>query len=122
MPRRCSSPSSAEGFARRVVVLDGRVHGGLDPEPALVEHGSFAAAAEHLHRTHPTVHAALTALESQLGIVLLDRSGYRVALTAEGAALHARVLGFAHPASGRRVRFEAPVPEDFREALQSLSV
>jgi 23S rRNA pseudouridine1911/1915/1917 synthase len=37
-------------------------------------------------------------------------------------ALHARVLGFAHPASGRRLRFEAPVPEDFREALRSLSV
>jgi 23S rRNA pseudouridine1911/1915/1917 synthase len=37
-------------------------------------------------------------------------------------ALHARVLGFAHPASGRRLRFEAPVPEDFRDALQSLRV
>lgn len=59
---------------------------------ALVEHGSFAAAAAQLHRTHPTVHAAVTALESQLGVVLLDRSGYRVALTAEGAALHARVV------------------------------
>ncbi len=67
---------------------------------ALVEHGSFAAAAEHLHRTHPTVHAALTALESQLGIVLLDRSGYRVALTAEGAALHARVLLFLRQFEG----------------------
>jgi 23S rRNA pseudouridine1911/1915/1917 synthase len=35
-------------------------------------------------------------------------------------ALHARVLGFAHPASGRRLRFEAQVPEDFREALEAL--
>lgn len=61
---------------------------------ALVEHGSFAAAAAHLHRTHPTVHAALSSLESQLGIVLLDRSGYRIALTAQGAAFHARALLF----------------------------
>lgn len=59
---------------------------------ALVEQGSFAAAAAHLNRTHPTVHAALTSLENQLGIVLLDRSGYRIALTAQGAAFHARVL------------------------------
>jgi 23S rRNA pseudouridine1911/1915/1917 synthase len=37
-------------------------------------------------------------------------------------ALHARVLGFVHPASGGRMRFEAPVPEDFREALSALRV
>jgi 23S rRNA pseudouridine1911/1915/1917 synthase len=35
-------------------------------------------------------------------------------------ALHARLLGFAHPATGRRMRFEAAVPEDFREALREL--
>ncbi len=67
---------------------------------ALVEHGSFAAAAQHLHRTHPTVHAALTSLEKQLGIVLLDRSGYRFALTAQGAAFHARVLLFLRQFDG----------------------
>ena len=61
---------------------------------ALVAHGSFAAAAAHLNRTHPTVYAALSSLEKQLGIVLLDRGGYRVALTPEGAAFHARVLLF----------------------------
>lgn len=61
---------------------------------ALVAHGSFAAAAAHLHRTHPSVHAALAALESQLGVVLLDRSGYRIGLTPQGAAFHARALLF----------------------------
>jgi 23S rRNA pseudouridine1911/1915/1917 synthase len=35
-------------------------------------------------------------------------------------ALHARVLGFAHPATGQHVRFEAPVPEDFQQALEAL--
>jgi DNA-binding transcriptional LysR family regulator len=59
---------------------------------ALAAEGSFAAAAERLHRTHPTIHAAIKGLEEQLGFVLLDRSGYRVTLTPQGAAFHARAL------------------------------
>jgi 23S rRNA pseudouridine1911/1915/1917 synthase len=35
-------------------------------------------------------------------------------------ALHARVLGFAHPATGAPVRFEAEPPRDFAEALKAL--
>jgi 23S rRNA pseudouridine1911/1915/1917 synthase len=35
-------------------------------------------------------------------------------------ALHARVLGFLHPRTGEPVRFEAPVPDDFGEALEAL--
>jgi 23S rRNA pseudouridine1911/1915/1917 synthase len=34
-------------------------------------------------------------------------------------ALHARVLGFVHPTTGRRVRFEREPPEDFRRALEA---
>src|SRR5260370_4210352 len=63
---------------------------------ALVIEGSFAAAAARLNRTHPTVHAAVTALEAQVGMVLLDRAGYRVSLTAEGAAFRSRVAVFLH--------------------------
>jgi 23S rRNA pseudouridine1911/1915/1917 synthase len=36
-------------------------------------------------------------------------------------ALHARLLGFEHPVTGQRMRFEVPPPEDFREALRALS-
>ncbi len=36
-------------------------------------------------------------------------------------ALHARVLGFLHPSTGRQVRFESPPPKDFREAMTSLA-
>jgi len=61
---------------------------------ALVAEGSFAAAAARLNRTHPTVHAAVTALEAQVGMILLDRAGYRVSLTAEGAAFRSRVTVF----------------------------
>jgi 23S rRNA pseudouridine1911/1915/1917 synthase len=35
-------------------------------------------------------------------------------------ALHARVLGFVHPGSGGRMRFEAAVPADFAVALDAL--
>jgi 23S rRNA pseudouridine1911/1915/1917 synthase len=35
-------------------------------------------------------------------------------------ALHAAVLGFDHPADGRRLRFEAPMPSDFANLLKSL--
>ena len=37
-------------------------------------------------------------------------------------ALHARILGFVHPRTGRPVRFEAPPPEDFQVALRTLSM
>jgi DNA-binding transcriptional LysR family regulator len=51
---------------------------------AVVREGSFQAAADKLHRTHPTVFAAVRKLERQLALKLLDRSGYRVAPTQAG--------------------------------------
>jgi len=56
--------------------------------------GGFQAAAEKLLRAQPTVSAAVKNLESQLGLQLLDRSGYRVALTAAGRSFHERVRAF----------------------------
>jgi 23S rRNA pseudouridine1911/1915/1917 synthase len=35
-------------------------------------------------------------------------------------ALHATLLGFVHPGTGERVRFTAPAPPDFQEALRAL--
>ena len=35
-------------------------------------------------------------------------------------ALHAEVLGFSHPRSGERLRFEAPIPSDLRAVLAVL--
>ncbi|KUM27111.1 transcriptional regulator [Mesorhizobium loti] len=57
---------------------------------AVASRGSFQAAAQALHRTHPSVFAAVARLEEQLGLTLLDRSGYRVSLTDEGRLFHAR--------------------------------
>jgi 23S rRNA pseudouridine1911/1915/1917 synthase len=36
-------------------------------------------------------------------------------------ALHARVLGFVHPITGERLRFEVEPPADFQEALRRLT-
>lgn len=60
---------------------------------AVVEAGGFQGAAQQLHRSHPAVFAAVARLERQLGFELLDRSGYRVALTAAGASFHRRAQG-----------------------------
>lgn len=37
-------------------------------------------------------------------------------------ALHARLLGFVHPGTGRPVRFDAPPPDDFRAAIRALAI
>lgn len=57
---------------------------------SVVSTGGFQAAAAALHRSHPAVFAAVGKLERQLGLQLLDRSGYRVALTAAGQSFHRR--------------------------------
>ena len=61
---------------------------------AVVGEGSFQAAAEKLRRAQPSVSLAVKNLEGQLGLALLDRSGYRVALTPAGRSFHARTRVF----------------------------
>jgi DNA-binding transcriptional LysR family regulator len=63
---------------------------------AVVNEGSFQAAAEKIGRAQPSVSAAVKNLESQLGLTLLDRSGYRVMLTAVGRSFHERARVFLH--------------------------
>ncbi|MDO4623291.1 MAG: RluA family pseudouridine synthase [Eubacteriales bacterium] len=40
----------------------------------------------------------------------------------QGQTLHARILGFVHPETGKYMEFEAPLPEYFQELLRKLSV
>src|ERR1700761_8609401 len=54
---------------------------------AVAAEGGLQAAAQRLGRTHPSVSAAIRALEAQLGVTLFDRSGYRMSLTAPGRAV-----------------------------------
>jgi DNA-binding transcriptional LysR family regulator len=57
---------------------------------AVVTEGSFQAAGTALNRSHPSVFTAVRRLEQQLGLTLLDRSGYRVALTDAGRMFYGR--------------------------------
>lgn len=58
---------------------------------AVVQAGGFQAAAARLHRSHPAVFASVAKLEQQLGLTLLDRSGYRVQPTEAGRSLHRHI-------------------------------
>lgn len=49
--------------------------------------GSFTKAAEALHRAQSAVTYSVKSLESELGLTLLDRSGYRAKLTPSGEAI-----------------------------------
>ncbi|GLS84394.1 LysR family transcriptional regulator [Paraferrimonas haliotis] len=53
----------------------------------LVEEGSFAKAAERLHKAQSAVSYQVKKLESQLNLVLFDRSHYRAVLTEQGQAV-----------------------------------
>jgi DNA-binding transcriptional LysR family regulator len=61
---------------------------------AVIGEGSFQAAAEKIGRSQPSVSAAVKALETQLGLRLLDRSLYRVRLTEAGGSFHQRLQIF----------------------------
>src|SRR3982074_2576441 len=76
---------------------------------AVVTEGSFQAAAEKLLRSQPTISSSVKNLESQLQLSLLDRTGYRVALTEAGRSFYQRTRVFLHDM--KRLRHHAaPLP------------
>ena len=56
----------------------------------VVQQGGFSAAAKVLHTSQPNVSKAVRQLEEELGVVLLDRSGHRNALTDAGEIVYRR--------------------------------
>ena len=70
---------------------------------AVVRSGGFQPAAAMLHRSHPAVFAAVAKLERQLDLILLDRSGYRVRLTAAGLSFHRRAQSLLRELEGLRI-------------------
>jgi len=70
---------------------------------AVARTGSFQAAANHLQRTHPAVFAAVGKLEHKLALRLLDRTGYRVALTQAGRSFHSRAQALLRDMQGLHV-------------------
>jgi DNA-binding transcriptional LysR family regulator len=69
---------------------------------AVVNEGSFQAAAEKLLRAQPSVSASVRNLEEQLQLTLLDRSGYRVKLTDAGRSFYERTRVFLREADRLR--------------------
>jgi 23S rRNA pseudouridine1911/1915/1917 synthase len=81
---------------------------------------SWLAVLPETGRTHQIrVHLA------SVGMPLVSDPVYgrskRTRLLLERPALHARLLGFDHPRSGERMRFEAPLPADLEELLAELA-
>lgn len=64
---------------------------------ATAEQGSLSAAARHLNLTQPTLGRQVSALETELGVLLFERVGRNLVLTSAGADLlvHARSMGQA---------------------------
>ena len=56
-----------------------------------------------------------------LGDTVYGRKAPKLNLDFEGQCLHARVLGFDHPITGKRLRFESELPEYFQKVLTKLS-
>jgi len=59
----------------------------LDIFREVAAQGSFSRAAEQLHMAQPAVSIAVRKLEEELGLMLFDRGGRRISLTAEGRTL-----------------------------------
>lgn len=86
----------------------------------------------HTGRTHQIrVHAAALRLpvvgDGLYGRALALPTGFPPALALRlrqvgRQLLHARTLGFVHPATGKPVSFEAPYPADFKQILTELGV
>src|SRR5258706_11586381 len=77
---------------------------------AIDRKGSFAAAAEELHRVPSAVTYSMRQLESALGVEVFDRGGHRAGLTEAGKALLSQgseLLG-AQAVAGCRVPRGAP--------------
>lgn len=56
-----------------------------------------------------------------LGDEIYGRSCPKLNLGFEGQCLHARVLGFIHPITGEKLRFESELPEYFKNILTKLN-
>lgn len=74
------------------MIFNDRAFDGLSVFTAVVESGTFAAAAEVINMSPPGVSRAIARLEKRLGIRLFDRTTRAVSLTTEGKEFYRQVL------------------------------
>lgn len=60
----------------------------LEMLEAVIIHGSYRAASEHLHKSQPSLSVGIKNLEEEFGITLFDRSEYRSQLTDQGKVFY----------------------------------
>jgi DNA-binding transcriptional LysR family regulator len=90
---------------------------------AIERKGSFAAAAEELHRVPSAITYAVQKLEEDLDVLLFDRSGHRAQLTEAGKELlreGRRMLGAAHELEARVKRVATGYEVELRIAVSDL--
>jgi DNA-binding transcriptional LysR family regulator len=90
---------------------------------AIDRKGSFAAAAEELHRVPSAITYAVQKLEEDLAVPLFDRSGHRAQLTAAGAELlreGRRMLNAAQELEARVKRVATGYEVELRVAVSDL--
>lgn len=74
------------------MIFNDRAFDGLSVFTAVVESGTYAAAAEVINMSPPGVSRAIARLEKRLGIRLFDRTTRAVSLTTEGKEFYRQVL------------------------------
>lgn len=74
------------------MTFDERLLNGMSVLCAIVDCGSFAAAADALNMSQPGVSRAIARLEARLGIRLFDRTTRSVSLTDEGRRFYTQVM------------------------------
>ncbi|HEY3985021.1 LysR family transcriptional regulator [Cedecea sp.] len=74
------------------MIFNDRAFDGLSVFTAVVESGTFAAAAEVINMSPPGVSRAIARLEKRLGIRLFDRTTRAVSLTVEGKDFYRQIL------------------------------
>jgi DNA-binding transcriptional LysR family regulator len=90
---------------------------------AIDRHGSFAAAAEALHRVPSAITYAVQKLEEDLDVQIFDRSGHRAQLTAAGRELlreGRRLLAAAGELEARTKRVASGYEVELRVAVDTL--
>ena len=89
---------------RSAAFVEARIHTGRTHQVRVhFQHLGFPLVGDHVYGHRANVR-------------LLEATGYR----APRQMLHARTLGFVHPVSRKWCDFHAPLPADFKEALETL--
>ena len=73
------------------------------------------------HAGHPLIGDPVYGTRSGRTVARMGLAGVEIAAFSR-QALHARLLGFIHPASGEKLRFESPLPRDMAGLLKSLEL